>query len=70
MSRTFTTIQDVINYLDLLMEEADGTDSKWDIPLLANLVSYWDNGKIRIITPEEGFWEAVEKSALPDDEDD
>ena len=35
----------------------------------ANLVSYWENGKIHIITPEEGFWEAVEKSAFPDEDD-
>jgi hypothetical protein len=37
---TFTTMQDAIDYLSLLMEEADGTDSKWDIPLLAELTTY------------------------------
>ena len=69
MSRTFTTMQDAIDYLGLLMKEADGTASKWDIPRLAELTTYWENGKIRIIGSEEGFWEAVEKSALPDEDD-
>ena len=66
----FTTMQDAIDYLSLLMEEADHTDSKWDIPRLAELTTYWKDNKIHIISSEEGFWEAVEKSALPDDEDD
>lgn len=63
---TFTTIQDAIDYLGLLMKEADGTDSKWDIPLLAELTTYWEDDTIHMVESDE-FWKAVEKSALPDD---